>query len=168
MRKFCIQYELADLKRQGITTACSIGETDVELFMEKAKTQNVTVCASLQSTSCILMVPIHQRYQYAKEYGGYENVIVPKPRLLLGCKNRIKEHRVSKIDLCSPCVDTEPKWREIPISMEEEEYTWLVPVGDSSLLTMVTYVTLLTTMLGAAFIIRTIWNSTGKEHQKSN
>lgn len=148
--------ELDDLRRVGVSTACSVGETDVELFMEKARPQNVTVCTRLLSAGSVLQLPIHQRYQYARDGGGYTNVSMPRPKLLLGCKDRIKGHRISKINLCSPCVDLMPKWREIPYTMDNGDFVWLIPVGDSSLLTMIIYTTLLVTMLGAMYLTRVI------------
>lgn len=85
----------------------------MELFAEKAGTQNVTICKRLQGSDTILTLPIHQRYQDATPDGGYVDVTLPKAQLLVGCKSRLKEHRVSKIDLCSPCVDLVPKWRTV-------------------------------------------------------
>jgi len=134
-------------------TVCSVGETDVELFAEKADRQNVTACASVSSSSSSLTIPIHQRYRYARETGGYVNVTLPEVKLLLGCRQRIRDHRVSKIDLCEPCVGLMAKWREIPYRMlNNRDYVWPIPVGDSSLSFFVTCATLLTTIIGAVFI----------------
>lgn len=60
-----------------------------------------------------LSVPIHQRYHAPLEDKNYINVTLPKAKLLLGCKQRLRNFPVSKIDLCSPCVDLSIKWREI-------------------------------------------------------
>lgn len=79
--------------------------------------QNVTTCLPLIGTNSTFKLPIHQRYQYATESNGYITIALPEPRLLLGCKERIKEYRPSKIDLCSPCVELVPKWREISYIM---------------------------------------------------
>ncbi|EZA50528.1 hypothetical protein DMN91_009936 [Ooceraea biroi] len=150
--------EVADLRRRGTSTVCSTGETDVELFMEKAGRQNVTTCASLSRTKnhqswSILTIPVHQRYQYAHETGGYANVTLPMPKLLLGCQERIKEYRVSKTDLCEPCVDLATKWREIPYRMlSSRDYIWPIPVGNKSVSLFVTCITLSATVIGAIFI----------------
>lgn len=151
------------------STICSIGETDVELFAEKAGWQNVTACASVSSSSSNLMIPLHQRYRYAHETGGYVDAIVPEPKLLLGCQKRLRDHRVSKTDLCEPCVSLAVKWREIPYRMSNDRtYVWPIPVGDSSLSTFVTYITLLVTVIGAIFIARAIRTNTLKNHSKED
>lgn len=162
--------EIAELRRRGTNTVCSVGETDVELFAEKAGRQNVTTCASVSSSSASLTIPVHQRYRYAGESGGYVNVILPDVKLLLGCRKRLRDHRVSKIDLCEPCVGLVAKWREIPYRMSNErDYVWPIPVGDSSLSLYVTCATLLTTIIGALFIghaIRT--NAPSQSHPKED
>lgn len=86
----------------------------MELFAEKAYHQNVTICSRLTSTKLNLEVPVHQRYRLANPAGQPFNVTIPKPKLLIGCKDRVKDHRVSKIQICWPCVDFSKKWREIP------------------------------------------------------
>ncbi|XP_043250837.1 phosphatidylinositol-glycan biosynthesis class X protein [Colletes gigas] len=159
--------ELNDLKRLGVTTACSVGETDTELFMEKAKSQNVTICSPLIGVKSVLKLPVHQRYQYPNENNMYTTVTLPKPNLLLGCKERIREFRVSKIDLCSPCIEVVPKWREIPYVWDTEDVAWKIPVGNLSMLTTVTYITLLLTILCTMFLIRTIWKSVLCTHKKT-
>ncbi|GAB1859793.1 Phosphatidylinositol-glycan biosynthesis class X protein [Camponotus japonicus] len=159
--------EVAELRRRGMSTICSIGETDVELFAEKAGQQNVTTCSSVSSSSSSLMIPLHQRYRYARESNGYVDAIVPEPKLLLGCRERIRDHRVSKTDLCEPCVNLAIKWREIPYRMlNDRTYVWPIPVGDSSLSTFVTYVTLFATIIGAIFIVRAIRTNASKNHSK--
>ncbi|XP_017753649.1 PREDICTED: LOW QUALITY PROTEIN: uncharacterized protein LOC108546195 [Eufriesea mexicana] len=161
--------ELIHLRRLGVTTACSVGETDIELFTEKAGIQNVTICSHLTSIESTLKLPIHQRYQYANENNRYINITLPKPKLLLGCKERIKEYRVSKIDLCSPCVEIIPKWREIPYIMVNDkniENLWTTPVGEASMLRVVTYITLILTTLCTVLLMQTIWNSIPKQHLK--
>lgn len=148
-----------------------MGETNVELFAETADQQNVTTCASVSlSSNCILTIPVHQRYQYARETGGYVVVTLPKPKLLLGCQERVRGHRVSKTDLCQPCVNLATKWREIPYSMSSgSNYAWAVPVGDSSLLTLVTCATLSATIVGAILIARAIrTNVSSNDHQKKD
>lgn len=96
------------------TTACTTGEKDVELFAEDAQSQQVTICAPLKRhNSNILNLPLHQRYQRASYDESYLSIVLPKPKLLLGCKKRIKEYPVSKLDLCYPCVNFSIKWREI-------------------------------------------------------
>ncbi|XP_029157790.1 uncharacterized protein LOC114930200 [Nylanderia fulva] len=153
--------EIAELRRKDASTICSVGETDIELFAEKAGRQNVTACASVRSSSTNLMIPLHQRYRYAHETGGYVDATVPDPKLLLGCRERLRDHRVSKTDLCEPCVSLAVKWREIPYRMlNYHTYVWPIPVGDSSLSTFVTYTTLLATVIGAIFILRAIRTNT--------
>lgn len=93
--------------------ACAVGETNVELFAEEAKPQSVSICTALNFDATTLNLTIHQRYQRAKEKEDYANVILPFPKLLLGCKKRIKEYQVSLIDLCDSCVGFAIKWREI-------------------------------------------------------
>ncbi|XP_076280958.1 uncharacterized protein LOC143209351 [Lasioglossum baleicum] len=158
--------ELNDVKRLESSTMCAAGETNVELFMEKADFQHVTICSPLTSKKFHFNFPIHQRYQYASGTNEYVNVTLPKPNLLLGCKNRIKEYRISTIDLCSPCVEVANKWREIPYVMDSENVTWTIPVGNSSILTTVTYTTLLSTFLGSLFLMRTICRSAFVRHKK--
>lgn len=151
------------------STVCSVGETDVELFMEKARSQNVTVCGPVNLASSVLRIPIHQRYQYARKNGGYVNVILHKPKVLLGCKDRVKNHRVSKINLCEPCVNLAVKWRNIPYNMTiKQDNTWLIPVGDSSLLPLISCVTLLITIIGAIFVARAIWMNASKKQKKKD
>ena len=149
---------------------CSVGETDVELFAEKAGQQNVTTCASVSSSSSSsLIIPIHQRYRYARETGGYVNVTLPMVRLLLGCRQRIRDHRVSKVDLCEPCVSLMAKWREIPYHMSNNrDHVWPIPVGDSSLSLFVTCATLLTTIVGGLFIGHAIWTYASQSHPKED
>ncbi|XP_070162651.1 phosphatidylinositol-glycan biosynthesis class X protein [Polyergus mexicanus] len=161
--------EVAELRRKGTSTICSVGETDVELFAEKAGRQNVTACTSVSLSSSSLVIPLHQRYRYARETGGYIDAIVPEPKLFLGCRERLKDHRVSKTDLCEPCVSLAIKWREIPYRMlNDRAYVWPIPVGDSSLSTYVTYVTLLATVIGAIFIAHAIRINTLKNHSKQD
>lgn len=149
------------------STICSVGETDVELFAEKAGRQNVTTCSSVNLSLSSLMIPLHQRYRYARETSGYIDAIVPEPKLLLGCQKRIRDHRVSKTDLCEPCVNLAIKWREIPYHMlNDRTYVWPIPVGDSSLSTFVTYVTLLATIIGAIFIAQAIRTNISKNYSK--
>ncbi|XP_014488731.1 PREDICTED: uncharacterized protein LOC106751940 [Dinoponera quadriceps] len=162
--------EIAELTRRGKNAVCSMGETNVELFAEKSGQQNVTTCGSVvSSSSCVLIIPVHQRYQYARKTGGYVNVTLPMPRLLLGCQERLKDHRVSKINLCEPCVDLATKWREIPYTvLNGGDYEWSVPVGNSSLLTFVIYVTLLFTVVSAIFIASAIHVNASKNRQKED
>ncbi|XP_017876354.1 uncharacterized protein LOC108622784 [Ceratina calcarata] len=157
--------ELDHLTRLGMSTACASGETNVELFAEKAQTQDITVCAPLTNTKCNVSIPVHHRYQYANGSQKYMHTTLPKPKLLLGCKQRIKEYRVSKLDLCVPCAEIMPKWREIPYAMATE-YEWITPVGEEGMWPTVTYTTLLLTILGTLFLIRTICKSTPEQHSK--
>ncbi|XP_071576584.1 phosphatidylinositol-glycan biosynthesis class X protein [Temnothorax nylanderi] len=161
--------EIAEMRRRGTNMICSVGETDVELFAEKAGRQNVTTCASISSSFSSLTIPVHQRYRYAHETGGYVNVTLPEPKLLLGCRERVRDHRVSKIDLCEPCVSLMTKWREIPYRMSKNrEYVWPIPVGDLSLSLFVTCATLLTTIIGAIFIGHAIWTNADQSHPKED
>lgn len=112
-----------------------------------------------------MKLPVHQRYQYASSINRYMNITLPKPKLLIGCKKRINEYRVSKIDLCSPCVELVPKWREIPYVMYTK-HVWTVPVGDTTTLSAVTYITLLLTILCTIYLMRTIWRPMPRQHQK--
>ncbi|XP_020295909.1 uncharacterized protein LOC109860902 [Pseudomyrmex gracilis] len=161
--------EVADLTRQGIVTICSVGETDVELFAEKAGHQNVTSCASISSSSFNLTIPLHQRYHYACETSDYVKVYVPRPKLLLGCYRRIRDHRVSKINLCQPCVGLATKWREISYRiLNNHNYIWLIPVGNLLFSTFVTCITLLITIIGAVFVGYAIWANTLKNRKKKN
>lgn len=100
------------------TSACSQGEIDVELFSEKAYHQNVTICSRLINSKTILSVPVHQRYRFATKTGKSVYFEIPHPVVLLGCKDRLKEHRVSKIRICSPCIEYVKKWRDVI-------YTWV-------------------------------------------
>lgn len=158
--------ELNDVKQLGSSTMCAAGETNVELFMEKADFQHVTICSPLTNKKFHFNFPIHQRYQYASDANEYANVTLPKPNLLLGCKHRIKEYRISTIDLCSPCVEVANKWREIPYVMDSENVTWTIPVGNSSILTTVTYTTLVSTFLGSLVLMRTICRSAFVRYKK--
>lgn len=152
-----------------LQNVCSVGETNVELFAEKAGQQNVTTCASINSSSSTLIIPVHQRYRAARETGGYVNVTLPEPKLLLGCRERVKDHRVSKIDLCEPCVGLMAKWREIPYRMSKNRaYVWPIPVGASSLALFVTCATLLTTIVGAIFIGHAIRTNALQNHPKED
>lgn len=148
-----------------------MGETDVELFAEKAKRQNVTTCGhvSRSSSSCMLTIPVHQRYQYARETGSYVGVLLPEPQLFLGCRGRIKDHRISKMDLCEPCVSLTTKWRQIPYHMSRNrDYVWSIPIGDSSLSMLVTFVTLSATIVGAIFIAHAIRTNAPNNHRKED
>lgn len=156
--------ELTNLRRLGSSTVCVNGETDIELFAEEAQTQTVTICSSLIRTGSALKVPIHQRYQHANDSNKYMNITLPNPKLLLGCKERIKDYRVSKLDLCSPCVEIVPKWREIPYIMDKED-VWTIPVGETTMLLIVTSTTFSLTILCTVYLIQTIWKSMSK-HSK--
>ncbi|XP_015110088.1 uncharacterized protein LOC107036564 [Diachasma alloeum] len=158
--------ELEDLRRIGEDMACSEGETDVEIFAEEAKPQSITMCSKLNETNSILSLPVHQRYQRARKGGGLVSVILPTPKLLLGCKNRIKEYLVSKIDLCAPCVDLSTKWREIPYETKTKSYEWKVPVGDLSQRHFVTCITLFVTSVGTIWILKTLWKSKSSRRRK--
>lgn len=161
--------ELNHLRRLGISTACCSGETNVELFTEKAQIQNISICSRLTNIESTLKVPVHQRYRYASVNDKYINISLPDPKLLLGCRKRLKEYRISKIDLCSPCVDVVPKWREIPYVMvnnKDMENEWTIPIGETTMLPLVTYTTLLLTILCTIFLIHTIWKSMPKQHLK--
>lgn len=107
------------------STVCANGEADIELFAEEAQIQTVTICSNLSRAGCTLKVPIHQRYQHANDTNKYMNITLPNPTLLLGCKKRNKDYRVSKLDLCSPCVEIVPKWREIPYIMVKNKLCYL-------------------------------------------
>ncbi|KOC64621.1 Phosphatidylinositol-glycan biosynthesis class X protein [Habropoda laboriosa] len=155
--------ELAHLRK--INTVCSSGETDVELFAENAQVQNVTICSYLSHTDCAMKIPIHQRYQYANRNNRYMNITLPRPKLLLGCKQRIREYRISKTDLCSSCAETASKWREIPYSMDVEDI-WTIPVGDINMVSLVSYVTLIITALCTIFLVQTIRKSVPRQHPK--
>ncbi|XP_071858978.1 uncharacterized protein isoform X2 [Bombus fervidus] len=150
--------ELTNLRRLGISTVCVNGETDIELFAEEAQIQTVTICSRLIRTGCTLKVPIHQRYQYANDSNKYVNVTLPNPTLLLGCKERIKDYRVSKLDLCSPCVEIVPKWREIPYIVDKEN-VWTIPVGETTMSLVVTGTTFSLIIICTIYLIQTIWKS---------
>jgi phosphatidylinositol glycan class X len=150
---------------------CFIGETDVELSMEKAGDQNVTACTALNHKKIqswfTLSIPIHQRYQYARETGGYANTTLPMPRLLLGCREKIKEYRVSKLNLCKPCINQTTKWREIPyFLMNEYDYIWEIPLGNTSISRSVIFVTLSVTIIAAIIIGYTM--QTNHYHKKQD
>ncbi|XP_058803318.1 phosphatidylinositol-glycan biosynthesis class X protein [Phymastichus coffea] len=151
--------ELADLRRLRKSTSCSEGEIDVELFAEKAYYQNVTICSRLSSTKITLEIPIHQRYRLASQNGQPVNVSIPKPKLLIGCKDRLKEHRVSKIQICWPCIEFSKKWREIPYRWEESNFVWRIPVGNTSKKLVITCITLFVTLCGAACVLSALYNS---------
>ncbi|XP_029053693.1 uncharacterized protein LOC114881164 isoform X1 [Osmia bicornis bicornis] len=157
--------ELSNLRSLRVNTACLIGETNIDMFSEKAEIQKVTVCSFLNDIQCIMKLPVHQRYQYASKNNRYVNITLPKPKLLLGCRKRIKEYRISKIDLCSPCTKLIPKWREIPYIMHTE-HVWIIPAGDTMILPTVTYTTLLLTILCTIYLMQTILKSMSKQHQK--
>jgi len=96
-------------------------------------------------------------------------VSLPEAKLLLGCRERIRDHRVSKIDLCEPCVGLMTKWREIPYRMSNNrDYVWPIPVGDSCLSLFITCVTLLTTIIGAIFIGNAIRANASQSHPKED
>ncbi|KZC08904.1 Phosphatidylinositol-glycan biosynthesis class X protein [Dufourea novaeangliae] len=158
--------ELSDIRRLGINIICSIGESNIELFMEKAELQNVTICSPLCTTESVFKFPIHQRYQYANETSRYMSINIPKPNILLGCTKRIKEYRTSIIDVCSPCVNFVNKWREIPYTMDTENVVWMVPIGNLSVLTIVTSTTLLLTVLCTMFLMQTICKHVLITHKK--
>ncbi|XP_043272981.1 uncharacterized protein [Venturia canescens] len=160
--------ELADLRRRGEITACAEGEIDVELFAENANHQNITVCGPLKKSDNFLSLLLHQRYRMPQENTPYVNITLPGPVLLLGCEERIKEYSVSKIDLCTPCVDFSLKWREIPYKMIKENYIWSVAVGDLSDLEYVTNGTFLVVILGTIFILRILWSSKDQKEEKKN
>ncbi|XP_012272723.1 uncharacterized protein LOC105695591 [Orussus abietinus] len=107
--------ELAGLLRLGKLIGCSQGETNVELFTEKAGPQNLTICSPISdmSSSTTFLLPIHRRYQFAKLNGTYAQIFLQRPRLFIGSVNKNEEHRVSVVNLCSPCTSISHKWLEI-------------------------------------------------------
>ncbi|XP_063974314.1 phosphatidylinositol-glycan biosynthesis class X protein [Diachasmimorpha longicaudata] len=158
--------ELADLKSAGTGIACSEGETDVEIFAEEAKPQRVSMCSVLNETNGIFSLPVHQRYHRTRKEGDMVTVTLPTPKLLVGCKHRIKEYLVSKIQLCSPCVELSTKWREIPYQTKTKSYEWNIQIGDSSQRHVVTYVTLFVTCLGTIWILKTLWRPHPSKRRK--
>ncbi|XP_034938467.1 uncharacterized protein [Chelonus insularis] len=157
--------EFSDVDKFGNTKVCCVGETDVELFAEAAKPQQITICAN-KSTSNEFKLTLHQRYQRARYNEEYINVTLSKPKLLFGCKQRIREYSVSIIDLCQPCVELALKWREIPYTTKTGNYTWIIPVGNLSHQVYVTYVTLFITFMGMIFIIKALLQSNSHEYIK--
>ncbi|XP_031778645.1 phosphatidylinositol-glycan biosynthesis class X protein isoform X2 [Nasonia vitripennis] len=152
--------ELADLRRLHKTSSCSDGEIDVELFAEKAHYQNVTICSRLSNTKTVLSIPIHQRYQFATSNGEPSNVTLPRPKLLIGCRDRLKEHRVSKLKICWPCVEYSKKWRDLSFKWEGDgNFVWSIPVGNTSRKFEITCITLLVTFSGAVYVLWTIYNT---------
>ncbi|XP_014212287.1 uncharacterized protein LOC106642136 [Copidosoma floridanum] len=152
--------ELADLRRLDKIMACSEGEIDVELFAEKAHYQNLTVCSKLSSTKTTLSVPIHQRYRFSTDTGQPIHVSIPRPLLFIGCKDRIKEHRVSKIRIGWPCIDLVKKWRDVFYVWEGDRgFVWKIPAGNTSRKYVVTGVTMLVTLLGGAYVLWSIHKS---------
>ncbi|KAF7995145.1 hypothetical protein HCN44_004617 [Aphidius gifuensis] len=152
--------ELADLQRLNENTVCSDGETNVEVFAENAGSQQVTICKYLNSKESNLILPLHQRYHAPLNNASYINVTIPKAKLLLGCEKRIAEYPVSKIDLCSPCVDLSIKWREVPYKINKDNYIWTIPVGDTSNKDLTIILTILSSIIGTIFVLRALWNST--------
>ncbi|KAK0174776.1 hypothetical protein PV327_010506 [Microctonus hyperodae] len=150
--------ELADSERLGNITACSTGETDVEIFAEEAKSQELTICNQFNNGINILNVKLHQRYQRARDHESYVNVTLPNPKILLGCRERIKEYPVSKIDICESCAKLIYKWREIPYHMKSQPYTWVIPVGKLSQRNYVTWITLFACALGTILIVKSLWH----------
>ncbi|XP_043520118.1 phosphatidylinositol-glycan biosynthesis class X protein-like isoform X1 [Frieseomelitta varia] len=157
--------ELTHLRRFNINTICVHEKANIELFAEKARIQNVIICSSLTRVGCALKLPIHQRYQYANDSNKYMNITLLNPILLLGCRKKIEGYRVSKLDLCFPCVTIVPKWREIPYVMDKKDL-WTIPVGETTMLYLVTYITFLLTILCTLYLIQTIWKSVPKQHLK--
>lgn len=150
--------EISKLVRKGQLTACSVGEFNVELFAENAGTQNVTVCSRLiGSQVTLLTLPIHQRYHEARDGGGYVELKIPKPKLLIGCEERVKDYRVSKTELCAPCSDLVDKWREIPFNLHPKDFIWYAPVGDTSMLPIVTWVTNIIFTFGLIYVLWTLY-----------
>ncbi|XP_074098989.1 phosphatidylinositol-glycan biosynthesis class X protein isoform X2 [Cotesia typhae] len=160
--------ELADLQRFTNMRACAVGETNVELFAEEAKPQSVSFCTALNFDATTLNLTIHQRYQRAKEKEDYANVILPFPKLLLGCKKRIKEYQVSLIDLCDSCVGFAIKWREIPYQTETKNYMWIIPIGELTHRSYVTYITLFTSVIGTLIILKALFSVNPTDHVKNN
>ncbi|CAD6205647.1 GSCOCG00009946001-RA-CDS [Cotesia congregata] len=148
--------ELADLQRFTNIRACAVGETNVELFAEEAEPQRVSICTALNFDATTLNLTIHQRYQRAEEKEDYANVIFPFPKLLLGCKKRIKEYQVSLIDLCDSCVGFAIKWREISYQTETKDYVWIIPIGELTHRSYVTYITLFTSVIGTLIIFKAL------------
>ncbi|KAL7303615.1 hypothetical protein TKK_0003762 [Trichogramma kaykai] len=152
--------ELADLRRRQESNACVDGEIDVELFGERAYEQDVTACAQLISTKTTLSFPIHQRYHFSNPSGEPVDVTLARPVLLLGCKERIKDHRVSKAKICSPCSELTKKWRDVYYIWEGyNNFEWKIPVGNTSRKFLVTSMTHLVTLTGAAYVLWTIHKS---------
>ncbi|XP_057320428.1 uncharacterized protein LOC130664504 [Microplitis mediator] len=160
--------ELADLQRFTSMRACAVGETNVELFAEEAQPQAVTICTPLNFDKTTLNLTIHQRYQRAKEKEDYASVILPQPKLLLGCKKRIKEYQVSLIDLCDSCVGFATKWREIPYQTETKDYMWIMPIGELTHRSYVTYITLFTSVVGTLIIFKALWSLNSPDHLKDD
>ncbi|KAJ8679907.1 hypothetical protein QAD02_015694 [Eretmocerus hayati] len=159
--------ELADLRRLHESNVCSEGEVDVELFAEKARYQNFTICTRLRSTKTVLSVPVHQRYRFATTKGHAYVVKLFKPKLLLGCKDRITNLRVSKYKICKPCLAYAKKWREVPYQWKGDgNFTWIVPVGNANRKFEVTLITLFITIGGAVYVLWAINNSYKKPRER--
>ncbi|XP_011506401.1 PREDICTED: uncharacterized protein LOC105368916 [Ceratosolen solmsi marchali] len=152
--------ELADRRRLYKSSSCSDGEVDVEVFAENARNQNITICSRLTSSKKTLIIPVHQRYHLASRSGEFINITLPQPKLLIGCPDRLKEHRVSTTVICWPCSEYVKKWRDIYYRWEgDNNFIWQIPVGNTSQKFQVTCITLFVTSLCAAYVLWIIYKS---------
>lgn len=60
------------------------------------------------------------------------------------------------------------KWRKIPYTVLNNDYKWSIPVGNSSLLTLITYLTLILTVVSAVLIAYAIHVNVLGNNQKKD
>ncbi|GAA6104051.1 phosphatidylinositol-glycan biosynthesis class X protein isoform X1 [Tachysurus ichikawai] len=152
-------YQLADLREEMGLQVLLNSALDLESPAHVSSSFSALVFLGLPEP-LHAAVPVHGRYHKASSTGGWEQVIIKPPRLLLRLEHCDTldpglSHRV--VD--APCTIQNQSfcsWLEIE-GLKVQSASLELPVGDSSLLIPVCAVTTLVSLLCSAFLFRAVW-----------
>ncbi|XP_067005392.1 phosphatidylinositol-glycan biosynthesis class X protein [Anabrus simplex] len=151
--------QLADLRRLGQVSACAQGHVDVEAPKQNSSSHLVHVYSFLEQTQNLLsakvILPFHLRYHNPKPSGGYAQVHLDAPTLLLHCPVKVPclEKHKKVIAPCRPCGKAKCQWHSVPYKTNSPNIKLSVPVGNLDHYFLVTVCTLFVTCVAAVYIL---------------
>ncbi|CAH1794356.1 unnamed protein product [Owenia fusiformis] len=104
--------------------------------------------------------PLHLRYHRLRKNVEFAEVTLKHPRVLINCSN-LKQKLGGNLHQfpCYPHQSTTCTWKELGYTVESPALTFLVPVGNSNHIFLVTTVTIATTLMGCAYILYLVMKS---------
>ncbi|KAG8225939.1 hypothetical protein J437_LFUL005976 [Ladona fulva] len=148
--------QLKDIERLNLTrhTMIIIGHVKVEAPQHKSEPHDLLIFIAenfSKQKKIVVKFPFHLRYHKAVSGGGYAEVKIRKPQLLVKC-DRLSLSTEKVRVFCFPNATEECNWNVVAHN-EVEDIILQVPVGNSDHDTLVAAVTVMVIIMGCIAII---------------